>query len=463
MKQLTDRQRTLIFINLMITGIATSMLTTAMTTALPPVVEYFNVSMTTGQWLTSGYSLVMGMVMPLSAFLIKKIPTKRLYIVSIACFIAGEIISIAAPVFSIMMVGRVLQAAGNGLLTAMGQVIILSIFPKKKKGTMMGWYGLAVTTAPIVAPTIGGILVDTVGWKYIFVYTMVIMIFSLIMSVVNFQDVLEVQDLSFDINSFALSILAFGGLTLGIGNIGSYGLLHVLSWLPLLAGIIGGICFVFRQLGLEKAFLDIRILKNREFSLAVISSMILYLVMMGGSVIMPLYIQSVLGYSAVTSALVTMPGSIATALVNPVAGRIYDRLGIRMLYVAGAICLLVSNIGMYFVTLSTSLAVAAILNVLRNVSIGCLMMPFLTWGTNHVAKAQVADASSLLTSLRTVAGSIGSAVFVAIMTWVAANTTSHAGEGAAMYGVKVAFAAMAAGSAVLLAIAVFGIKRDVNR
>lgn len=268
-----------------------------------------------------------------------------------------------APGFGVMMVGRVLQAIGNGILTSMGQVIILSIYPKEKKGAMMGWYGLAATAAPIIAPTIAGVLVDTVGWKYIFIYTMVIMMFSLVMSVVNFSNVLELQDIDFDSFSFVLSIFAFGGITLGIGNIGSYGITSLMSVLPLIIGILGAVFFVSRQLKLEKAFLDIRILKEKEYCQAVISSMLLYLVMMGGSVLMPLYVQSVLGYSAVTSALVTLPGSVATAIINPFAGRIYDRVGIKKLYVVGSICLLVSNIGMYFVTLSTPLIVAAFFNV----------------------------------------------------------------------------------------------------
>lgn len=456
--KISEKQRLFIFINLMITGIATSMLATAMTTALPPVVEYFGVTMTTGQWMTSGYSLVMGIVMPLTAFLIKKIPTKKLYISSIICFIVGELVCIFATEFSIMMVGRVLQAIGNGILTSMGQVIILSIYPKEKKGTMMGWYGLAATAAPIIAPTIAGVLVDTVGWKYIFIYTMVVMIISLVMSVVNFRNVLELQDIKFDIVSFILSIFAFGGITLGIGNIGSYGMTR-LSVLPLVIGILGAVCFVFRQLKLEKAFLDIRILKKKEYSQAVISSMLLYLVMMGGSVLMPLYVQSVLGYSAVTSALVTLPGSVATAVVNPFAGRIYDRIGIKKLYVVGSVCLLISNVGMYFVKLSTPLIVASIFNVIRNVSIGCLMMPLLTWGTSQVEKEKVADASSLLTSLRTVAGSIGSAVFVAIMSAVAISSESNYGSLASMHGVNIAFISMSIVTLIMVVIAIFGIKK----
>ena len=457
--ELNHKQRMRIFINLMITGVATSMLATAMTTALPPVVEYFEISMTTGQWMTSGYSLAMGIAMPLTAFLVKRIPTRKLYISAIICFIIGELACIVAPDFSIMMVGRVLQAIGNGVLTSMGQVIILSVYPTEKKGMMMGWYGLAATAAPIIAPTIAGVLVDTVGWKYIFIYTMVIMLISLVMAVANFTDVLELQNIAFDVVSFGLSILAFGGITLGIGNIGSYGIVSLLSGLPLVIGIFGAVFFVFRQLKLDKAFLDIRILGKKEYSLAVIASMLLYLVMMGGSVLMPLYVQSVLGYSAVTSALVTLPGSVATAFMNPLAGRIYDRIGIKKLFVAGSICLLVSNAGMYFVTLTTPLIVAAVLNIIRNVSIGCLMMPLLTWGTSQVSREKVADASTLLTSLRTVAGSIGSAIFVAIMSFAAASSKLADGAAASMYGVNIAFVSMSISTLLMIGIALFGVKK----
>ena len=332
------------------------------------------------------------------------------------------------------------------------------MYPSEKKGTMMGWYGLASTAAPIVAPTIAGVLVDTVGWKYIFIYTMVIMLVSLVMSVINFSDVLDLQDITFDIVSFVLSIFTFGGITLGIGNIGSYGIMSLLSEIPLIIGILGAILFVIRQLRLDKAFLDIRILKKKEYSLAVISSMLLYLVMMGGSVLMPLYVQSVLGYSAVTSALVTLPGSVATAFMNPLAGRIYDKMGIKKLFVVGSICLLISNAGMYFVTLSTPLIIATAFNIIRNVSIGCLMMPLLTWGTSQVAKEKVADASTLLTSLRTVAGSIGSAVFVAIMSAVAVSSKSVYGDAASMHGVNIAFVSMSIATLIMLGIALFEVK-----
>lgn len=184
--------------------------------------------------------------------------------------------------------------------------------------------------------------------------------------------------------------------------------------------------------------------------------MVLYLVMMGSSVMMPLYVQSVMGYSAVVSGLVTLPGSLATALVSPFAGKLYDKIGIRKIFIAGSAALLVSNIGMFFLTVNTPLWVAAAFNVIRNISIGSLMMPLLTWGTSNVEIKKVADASSLLTSLRTIAGSIGSAVFVGIMTVVSERSAASYGDLAQIHGMNIAFFWMAAGALVLIFISVFG-------
>ena len=165
--------------------------------------------------------------------------------------------------------------------------------------------------------------------------------------------------------------------------------------------------------------------------------MVLYLVMMGSSVMMPLYVQDVMGCSAVTSGLVTLPGSLATAVVSPFAGKIYDKMGIKKLFMAGS----------------------AAFNVIRNISIGSLMMPLLTWGTQNVDTGKVADASSLLTSFRTIAGSIGSAVFVGIMTVVSENSAETYGSRAMIHGMNVSFFWMAAGALVLLLISIFGVRK----
>lgn len=456
MIQLTDKKRTFIFINLIISGIATSILATAMTTALPSLAEYFEVSTSIGQWVTSGYSLAMGMVVPLTAFLITRFPTKKLYMTGIGSFIVGLLLSIFSGSFGFMMVGRVLQACGNGILISAAQVIILSVYPAEKKGTMMGTYGLATTAAPIIAPTVAGLMIDAFGWKSIFYLVLAIMLVSFVISGIVFEDVLEIEDKKFDVLSFVESIFAFGGITLGIGNISSFGMVSMQAGVPLLIGVVACVFFVIRQCGLEKPFLDVKILCNWNYAVSVISSMVLYLVMMGSSVIMPLYVQSVMGYSAVVSGLVTLPGSLATAVVSPLAGSMYDKIGIKHIFVAGSVALMASNIGMFFLTMNMPLIVAAGLNVLRNISIGGLMMPLLTWGTSNVDFKKMADATSLLTSFRTIAGSIGSAVFVGIMTVVSAKSAASYGDNALMHGMNMSFLWMFFGSLVLLLISLFG-------
>lgn len=448
----------MIFICLVVSGVASSMLSTAMTTALPNVVDYFGISTSVGQWITSGYSLAMGMIMPLTAFLITRFPTKKLYLVGIGGFILGLLVSIFAGNFGIMMAGRILQACGNGVLMTAAQVIILTVYPVDKKGTMMGTYGLATTAAPVVAPTIAGLMIDAFGWKSIFYVALVILAVSFVISCFVFEDVLELQDKKFDVVSFVESIVGFGGITLGIGNISSFGLISVEGGLPLIIGAVVCALFILRQCGLEKPFLDVKILANRNYAVSVIASMVLYLVMMGSSVMMPLYVQSVMGYSAVVSGLVTLPGSLATAVVSPFAGNLYDRIGIKKIFVAGSAALIISNVGMYFLTMNTPLWTAAALNVIRNISIGSLMMPLLTWGTSNVHPQKVADASSLLTSLRTIAGSIGSAVFVGIMTAVSAASAAVYGDNALMHGMNVSFLWMAAGAVILFLISIFAVR-----
>ena len=452
----SPRRRSLIFANVVLSCIATSMLATAMSVALPDVIRDFGVSVTLGQWVTSGYSLAMAITMPLTAFLITRFPTKPLYLAGLALSIAGVALCAVAPSFPVLMAARILQACGNGLLTAMAQIILLTIYPASKRGSVMGWYGLSVSAAPVIAPTIAGLIIDALSWRAIFWCVLPIIAVSLAFAVFVFADVLESRPKRFDIPSFALSGVAFAGITLGVGGIGSSPL--ALCAAEVCVGIAAGAAFTVRQLRLPEPFLDVRTFASREFTLSVIGSMLLYFVMMGSGTIMPLYIQSILGQSATTSALVVLPGSVAMALVSPFAGRIYDAMGMKPLFIAGAIALLASNAGMVGLGSDSPLWVPAVWNAVRNVSIGCLMMPLLTWGTSKLPDSMTAHASALLTSLRTVAGAVGTAVFVGIMTAVAGGSLSADRAAQGMAGLSTAFVCMAASTCILLAIAFFGVR-----
>ncbi len=453
---ITDRKRTLIFINIIITCIASSMLATALTTALPPIVRDFQISVTTGQWLTSGYSLAMAIMMPLTAFLINRFPARKLYITAIVVFLAGLALCAVSVNFPMMMAARIIQAAGNGILTSMAQVVVLSIFPPEKKGAAMGWYGLSVGAAPVVAPTLAGILVDNFGWRMIFFISIAIMAVSLIYAIAVFDNVLDTAVKKFDLGSFVLSALAFGGTTLGIGNVGSHPLASPQVLLTLAVGLVAAVFFVRRQLHLEDPFLELRILRIREYAVSVLGSVLLYFIMMGATILLPLYVQQTMGLSATVSGLVSLPGSLAMAICSPFAGKLYDKVGMKPLFVTGAACLFLGSLGMFFITTETSVWVAAALNVVRCLAIGCLMMPLVTWGASHVEREKTSHATALLTSLRTIAGAIGSAVFVAVMSLVAASSAGSYGANAGIHGVNVAFLAMTVSSLALLAVGIVG-------
>lgn len=447
---MTDRKRTLIFINLLITCIATSFLATALTTALPPIIEEFSINAAKGQWLTSVYGLAMAIMMPMTAFLITRFPSKKLYLTALCILVAGLLVSIFAPTFEILLLGRILQAISNGISTSMAQVVLLTIYPDEKKGTIMGWYGLSLGAAPVIAPTIAGVLVDMSSWRMIFVITLVILIGALVYSVLVFDDVLDTQKQKFDILSFVLSGITFGGITLGIGNL-TGGVVQIKTWLPLLLGAAGGILFVRRQLRFDTPFLDIKVFKSKVFTISVISSMFLYLVMMGSSIMMPLYVQSILGKAATISGLVTLPGSLAMAIISPFAGKLYDRFGMRLLAIIGAIGLFLPALGMSFISIHTPLWVAAALQVIRCIAIGCMMMPFVTWGVTSLSDQETAHGNALLTALRTIAGSIGTAVFVGIMSSVAADST-------AIHGMNVSYIVMSVITVIMIVCEIVFVK-----
>lgn len=458
-KILTDKKRTLIFVNIILTCVATSLLSTALTTALPPIIKDFDISVITGQWLTSAYSLVMAIMMPLTAFLIKCIPTRKLYITTIGIFLLGTGICMIAPNFIILMAGRILQACSNGITTSIAQVILLSIYPEEKRGSIMGWYGLSIGAAPVIAPTLAGIVVDALGWRMIFAFALIIMLVSFIYAILVLPDVLKTYVKKFDVVSFLLSAFAFGGITLGVGN-ASNGITSPTAFVPLVIGVIGGCIFVYRQLHMEQPFLELRVFKNFNFTLSVLNSMMLYLIMMGTSIIIPLYVQNLLGYSATVSGLVTLPGSLIMALVSPFAGKIYDRVGMRKLAIVGSVAFFVGVFGMCFLSAQASLIMVALLNVVRNVAIGCIMMPFVTWGIGSITGKNTADGTALLNSLRTTAGAIGMAVFVGVMNLVSTKSVNTYGENAGIHGMHVSFAAMSCVAGIMILVAFLCIKSD---
>jgi len=331
------------------------MLQTALTTALPPIIRDFKISVNTGQWLTSGFSLAMSIMIPLSSFLITRFKTRRLFLTAIGLFLTGLTIALFSVNFYMMLVGRVIQACGSGLLSSMGQVIILTIYPPEKRGTAMGWYGLSVGAAPVIAPTIAGLLADSVGWRMIFVVSIAIMLVTLVYTIFVFTDCLPNKKVKFDAISFVLSALTFGGVTLAIGNFGSHKFVSYQVLMTLIIGLVASVLFIYRQLHSESPFLDIRVLKNKSYTMAVITTISIQLILMGSAVILPLYFQEVKNCSATISGLAVLPGSLGLAFISPFAGKIYDKMGIRVLLIFSGVLSIISNLILYFININVNI------------------------------------------------------------------------------------------------------------
>jgi len=394
---------------------------------------------------------------PFTAFLITRFRTKRLYCVAIGFFIVGLTVCAFSKNFYMMMLGRIIQGCGNGLLSSMAQVIILTIFPPERIGTVMGWYGLSIGVAPIISPTIAGLLVDSVGWRMIFVIAIAIMSISLICAIFIFEDVLPTMRKRFDALSLVISALAFGGVTFAIGNMGTYNFVSYQVLLSLIIGIVSGILFTWRQLCIDVPFLDIRVLKNKNFSISITATVLLQLILMGTAIIFPVYVQQVKGYSATISGLVVLPGSLAMAVISPFAGRIYDRVGMKLLFTIAPLILAISNFVIYFIDIHHSIWVISIINIFRCTSFASLLMPLVTWAMKDIPKTKASDATALFNSIRSIGGAIGSALFISIMTKVA-DAVADTKENPRMFGINIVFLIMSILSLLVLLLGIFGCK-----
>ncbi len=453
---MSEQKRTIIFLNVIITSFASSLLATAMVVALPIIAEDMQVSLGMGQWITSGYALAGAIIMPLSAYLINGISTKRLYLSSLAVIVAGLLVSAMAQSFAVMMGGRVLQAASGGILGAMAQVILLTVFPKEKHGTIMGWYGLAIGFAPVIAPTIAGILMDVYSWRIVFILCAVLMVVSFICAAFVFDNFLPTRSEKFDSLSFLLSGLAFGGLTLGAGNLTNYGIVDPFTYVPLLIGTVTILLFTRRQFSMSHPLLDLSLLRNKTFSIAVISAMLHNFVMSGSAILMPTLVQTVYHCTSTQAGLFMLLPSLVFALVSPIAGKLYDQFGIRNLYIAGSVALLLAHGIMAFTTETTSLLLVMLIYAIRNAALAMLMMPFITWAMSTLQREQIAQGTAVFNTFKNVSGAIGSAVVIGFMTVITQLTASS--PHAEMYGFNGAFAFTTVFTVFMMIIAFFFVK-----
>ena len=303
--------------------------------ALPTIMVDFNKDYATVQWLATGYMLVSGVLIPVSAFLITKFKNRHLFITSMVLFTVGTALAAFAPNFGMLLAGRMVQAAGSSVMGPLLMNIMLVSFPREKRGTVMGIFGLVMITAPAIGPTLSGYIVEYYDWRFLFEMILPFALISLVLAVWKLENIMETRNAKLDYLSVILSVIGFGGLLYGCSMASSNGWSDIVVILSLVVGVIGIVSFVVRQLRLDEPLLDLRVYKYPMFALGSVISMINAAALFSGMILTPAYVQSVRGISPLESGVMMLPGAIIMGIMSPITGRLFDKFGPRVLAFSG--------------------------------------------------------------------------------------------------------------------------------
>ncbi len=413
---------------------------TVVSPALPSIMAEMSVDAATAQWLTTGFTLVNAIMVPVTAFLTDRFTTRRLFLASMILFTCGTALAAWGPNFPVLLAGRLVQAGGAGILMPLVMTVLMWTFPVDRRGTAMGVFGIVIAFAPAIGPTVAGIIIDQANWHIMFW-----IIAALCAVVIVFAGaVLERggetnKDVTLDVASVILSTLGFGGLLYGLSAIGSYGI-TVDSVVGVVIGAVALVFFFRRQLRMEQPMLQVRVLSNRKFLIATIIVMLVQGALLAGGILIPIMLQSYMGMSATTSGIVLLPGAIVMGAMGPIAGRLFDKHGPRVLAVTGTGILALTTATFIFMGPGTGLVTLTVIYTVRLFSLSLVNMPISTWGMNALPDKLVNHGTSVQNTFRQVAGSLGTAIIVSTST-AASNSVAGSTDAttAGVFGIHMAF------------------------
>ena len=443
--------------------------------ALPTIVSDFGISVTTGQWLTSIFQLVMGVMVPLTAYLTRRFSTRQIVIASMAVFTLGSVFAWLGSSFVLVLIGRLLEAVGTGVMWPVLQITVFSIYPLSRRGMAMGTVGMAMSVAPAIGPTLGGVQTDLNGWRSIFLTLTVIGVISLLLAIFGLRN-FGTRDASAkaDFFSVGLSIFGFGGLMFGFTNIESYPFTHPMVWLAMLIGVVGIVWFVLRQIhgarrqsadpSKQPPLLNLSVLKNKSFTVGTVTAALSFFAFSSIMVIMPLYIQDCRGYSATISGLVMLPGAFGQCIAQFFGGKALDRFGARPVALIGSITLLFGTIMMSLISMTSWIWWVSIWQFVRQIGMGFVLMPITTWSLNCLEPEEVSAGSAVTNTVRQIAGAIGAPVLVILMEtftalrWAAIGGTKNMYAAANVFGIQWALRVSATICFIMVVMVFFGVR-----
>lgn len=418
---------------------------TIMGVAIPHLMADLHVEASAAQWLTTAFLLTMAVVIPITGFLIQRLNTRPIFILAMSTFSLGTLICAVSPGIELLIVGRVVQAVGTAIMMPLLMTTVMTLVPPEARGRTMGNISIVISVAPAIGPTISGLILNVLDWRWMFILVLPIALGGLALGIKWIENVTTPRYAPLDVISVVLSAFGFGGLVYGLSSLGEGGVPGGLpSWLPLAVGLVATALFIFRQLVLQKedkALLDLRTFKSRNFSIAIVMMAVSMMALFGSVILLPIYMQNVLGLDALQTGLLLLPGGLVMGLMAPFVGRLYDRFGATLLLVPGAILVSLVMWALTLVDQHTSIYAVLAGHVVISVGLALLFTPLFTASLSSSPKALYSHASAILGSVQQVAGAAGIALFVALMTLQSAALTAAGTEPVAALagGIRTAF------------------------
>ncbi|WP_256223757.1 DHA2 family efflux MFS transporter permease subunit [Paenibacillus sp. 1_12] len=404
-------------ISLLIGGFIGLFSETALNVALSDLMHILNVGPATVQWLTTGYLLTLGILVPISGFLLQWFSTRQLFIAALSFSIAGTLVAALASSFEILMVARVIQAVGTGLLLPLLFNTVLVIFPPAKRGQAMGMIGLVIMFAPAIGPTMAGLLIEKLSWNWIFWLSLPFLVIALIFGILYMQNVSKLSKPRIDLMSILLSTIGFGSVVFGFSSAGEgeggWSSTRVVVFL--IIGVVALFIFALRQFRMKEPMMNLRVFKYPMFTVGVLLVLACFMVILSSMLVLPMYLQSGLGLTALAAGLILLPGGVLNGVMSPLMGGLFDKYGPKWLVIPGLVSVAAALWFYSGITTASSITFIIVLHSWLMIGVAMIMMPAQTNAMNQLPRELYPHGTAIMNTLQQISGAVGTAVAVSIM------------------------------------------------
>nr|WP_232057506.1 DHA2 family efflux MFS transporter permease subunit [Agromyces terreus] len=395
---------------------------TIMGVAIPHLVVDLGITIAAAQWLTTAFMLTMAVVIPITGFLLQRFTTRQLFIAAMTLFSTGTLLAALAPGFEVLLGARVVQATGTAIMMPLLMTTLMELVAASDRGRFMGRVSTVISVAPAVGPTLSGIILTYLSWRFMFWFVLPIALVMLVIGIRRVENVTEPKKTPIDVVSVVLSAIGFGGLVYGLSLIGGEATgsaTPAQMWISLAVGAAGILVFVLRQLVLQRrdrALLDLRTFRSANFAISVSLMIVMMASLFGTIILLPIYLQNVLHLDPLATGLLLLPGGLVMGLLGPLVGRLYDRFGPRPLLVPGAIVVSGVMWSLTMVSETTSPWFVLAAHVTLSAALAFMFTPLFTTALGSVRPNLYSHGSAVIGTVQQVSGAAGTALFVTLMT-----------------------------------------------